>query len=348
MNKKKIRIGIVFLLVAGLIAGSVYRLRRRENAPINALRLYGNVDIRQSRLAFYDIGRIERLLVQEGDAVEPGQLVAEMDSVRYEMAVKEAEGNVNAQKQVLARMLAGSRPQDIKRARERVKAAEAMLQVAQVTYERIKKLVKGKYVPQQQLDDATAKLKTAQSDLKAAEEDLMLAVIGPRKENIAVAEAHLKGYQATLALARQKLADTNLYAPSAGVIQDRIMEPGDMASPTTPVFTMALDRPMWVRAYVPEPSLGKIIPGMKAEITTDSFPGKIYKGWIGYISPTAEFTPKNVETAELRTRLVYQIRVYVCNPDNELRLGMPATVTLRFDASGPDKNPPGSSVCRDD
>ena len=92
MNKKKIRIGIVFLLVAGLIAGSVYRLRRRENAPINALRLYGNVDIRQSRLAFYDIGRIERLLVQEGDAVEPGQLVAEMDSARYEMAVKEAEG----------------------------------------------------------------------------------------------------------------------------------------------------------------------------------------------------------------------------------------------------------------
>ena len=348
MNKKKIRIGIVFLLVAGLIAGSVYRLRRRENPPINALRLYGNVDIRQSRLAFYDIGRIERLLVQEGDVVEPGQLVAEMDSVRYEMAVKEAEGNVNAQKQVLARMLAGSRPQDIKRARERVKAAEAMLQVAQVTYERIKKLVKGKYVPQQQLDDATAKLKTAQSDLKAAEEDLMLAVIGPRKEDIAVVEAHLKGYQATLALARQKLADTNLYAPSAGVIQDRIMEPGDMASPTTPVFTMALDRPMWVRAYVPEPSLGKIIPGMKAEITTDSFPGKIYKGWIGYISPTAEFTPKNVETAELRTRLVYQIRVYVCNPDNELRLGMPATVTLRFDASGPDKNPPGSSVCRDD
>lgn len=105
---------------------------------------------------------------------------------------------------------------------------------------------------------------------------------------------------------------------------------------------------MWVRAYVPEPSLGKIIPGMKAEITTDSFPGKIYKGWIGYISPTAEFTPKNVETPELRTRLVYQIRAYVCNPNNELRLGMPATVTLRFDSSDSDKNPPGSSVCRDD
>jgi HlyD family secretion protein len=348
MNKKKIRIGIVLLLVAGLIVGSRYGLKRRENTSEGLMRLYGNVDIRQSRLAFYDTGRIERLLVQEGDVVEPGQLVAEMDSVRYEMAVKEAEGNVNAQKQVLARMIAGSRPQDIKRAREWVRAAEAVLQVTQVTHERIKKLVKGKYVPQQQLDDATAKLKTAKADLKAAEEVLMLAVIGPRKEDIAAAEARLKGYEATLALAHQKLGDTKLYAPSAGVIQDRIMEPGDMASPTTPVYIMALDKPMWVRTYVPEPSLGKIIPGMKAEITTDSFPGKIYKGWIGYISPTAEFTPKNVETPELRTRLVYQIRAYVCNPDNELRLGMPATVSLRFDPSNPDKNPPGSSVCRDD
>ena len=348
MNKKKIRNGIVLLLVAGLIAGGVYRLRQRENAPEGVMKLYGNVDIRQSRLAFYDIGRIKRLLVREGDVVKPGQLLAEIDSVRYEMSVKEAEGNVNAQKQVLARMVAGSRPQDIETARERVKAAEAVLQVTEVTYERIKKLVEGKYVPQQQLDDVTAKLKTARADLKAAEEGLMLAVIGPRKEDIAAAEARLKGYQATLALARQKLADTKLYAPSAGVIQDRIMEPGDMASPTTPVFTLALVRPLWVRAYVPEPSLGKIIPGMKAQITTDSFSGKIYKGWIGYISPTAEFTPKNVETPDLRTRLVYQIRVYVCNPNNELRLGMPATVTLRLDPSGSDKNPPGSSVCRDD
>ena len=348
MNKKKIRTAMVFLLVAGLIAGGVYQLVRRENLPKGVMRLYGNVDIRQGRLAFYDTGRIKRLLVQEGDSVKPGQLVAEMDPVRYEMAVKEAEGNVDAQKQVLARMLAGSRPQDIKTARERVKAAEAVFQVNEVTYERIKKLVKGKYVPQQQLDDATSKLKTAKADLKAAQEGLMLAVIGPRKEDIAAAEARLKGYQATLALAHQKLADTNLYAPSAGVIQDRIMEPGDMASPATPVFTLALDTPMWVRAYVPEPSLGKIIPGMEAQITTDSFPEKIYKGWIGYISPTAEFTPKNVETPDLRTRLVYQIRAFVCNPNNELRLGMPATVTLRLHPSGSDKNPPGSSVCRDD
>ncbi len=85
---------------------------------------------------------------------------------------------------------------------------------------------------------------------------------------------------------------------------------------------------MWVRAYLPETRLGKVKPGMKASITSDSYPGKTYPGWVGYISPTAEFTPKNVETPELRTRLVYQIRVFACNPQEELRLGMPATVNI--------------------
>ena len=101
-----------------------------------------------------------------------------------------------------------------------------------------------------------------------------------------------------------------------------------MASPGVPAFTMALSNPLWVRAYVPETYLGRLHLGMEASITTDSYPAKLYAGWIGYISPNAEFTPKNVETPELRTRLVYQVRVYVCNPKNELRLGMPATVSI--------------------
>jgi HlyD family secretion protein len=104
-----------------------------------------------------------------------------------------------------------------------------------------------------------------------------------------------------------------------------------MASPQTPVFTVALNDPVWARAYVSETDLGKVFPGMRGEILTDSFPGKSYEGWVGFISPTAEFTPKQVETTELRSKLVYRLRVLVCNPQNELRLGMPVTVTLRLD-----------------
>jgi HlyD family secretion protein len=147
-------------------------------------------------------------------------------------------------------------------------------------------------------------------------------------EDIAQAHAELAARQAELALAQQQLDDATLRAPAAGIVRDRILEPGDMAAPQTPVLTLALTEPLWVRVYVPGPQLGRITPGMSAQVTTDSFPGKVYEGWIGFISPTAEFTPKNVETPELRTRLVYQARVFVCDPQGELRLGMPATVSV--------------------
>src|SRR5208283_82216 len=121
------------------------------------------------------------------------------------------------------------------------------------------------------------------------------------------------------------------YAPTNGVIRNRLLETGDMASPQRPVFTLALDDPVWVRAYVPETDLGKIRTGMKAEVTTDSFPGKRYPAWVGFVSPTAEFTPKSVETPEVRTKLVYEVRAFAPNPQGELRLGMPAVVTVLLD-----------------
>ncbi|MGA9828095.1 MAG: HlyD family efflux transporter periplasmic adaptor subunit, partial [Rhodanobacteraceae bacterium] len=129
-----------------------------------------------------------------------------------------------------------------------------------------------------------------------------------------------------LSLATNALADAVLKAPADGTIRNRILEPGDMASPQQPVYTLALTDRIWVRTYVSETDLGRIHPGMAATVTTDSYPDKVYHGSIGYISPTAEFTPKSIETPEVRTTLVYQVRVYVSDADNQLRLGMPATV----------------------
>jgi HlyD family secretion protein len=168
-------------------------------------------------------------------------------------------------------------------------------------------------------------------------------VLGPRKEDIAAGKAKLQAYEADLALARRELADARLYAPTNGVIRDRILEPGDMASPQKPVFTLALDDPLWVRAYVAETDLGKIRLGMKAEVTTDSYPGKRYDAWIGFISPTAEFTPKSVETAEVRTKLVYQVRAFVRNPEGELRLGMPAVVTIPLNSTPSEAGTPAQT-----
>jgi membrane fusion protein YbhG len=326
--KKKTKIIGVLILVLLACGGTLLVRSLLPKAPANELVLYGNVDIRQVALAFNGNERIADMLVQEGDKVKKGQLLATLDTLRLSHEVAQAEAQVKAQGEVLAALVAGTRPEDIRKSRADVEAADAEKKNAEVVFQRKSMLAKRDLISKQERDDAKAAADYAQAQLKAARETLALAVAGPRREDIAAARETLKAYEASLSVARRNLEYASLYAPSDGVIQTRILEPGDMASPQTPAFTLALTDPVWVRAYIPEPDMGKIRPGMAAQVTTDSYPGKHYRAWIGFISPTAEFTPKSVETREVRTSLVYQVRVYVCNPDNELRMGMPAAVII--------------------
>lgn len=330
---------LVVLVAVGVL---VWQLRQRRRAPSGVVTLYGNVDIRQVQLAFNDSERIDKLFVDEGSSVTKGELVGQLVQQRYADALEQATAKAAAQKQVVNRLLAGSRPEEIARAGADVAAAEANVQAAQANltngemfFHRQETLAKEQYVSQQVRDDAQrsylaeqAALAAAKQVLAARQQALRLAVIGPRKEDIAAAQATLRADRAALALAQKQLNDTKLYAPADAVIQDRILEPGDMAAPQNPVFTLALDNPVWVRAYLPEPQLGKVALGMRAWIESDSSPGVRFSGWIGYISPVSEFTPKNVETTQLRSQLVYRVRVFACNPDHRLRLGMPATVVV--------------------
>jgi len=346
MKKKFPRILIPLLLIAAISASVYFFYLQPEEEPVDRLTLYGNIDIREVQLAFESTGRIERIDVNEGDSVESGALLAELNPVRYRAGVAQAKARVAAQEQVIAELSAGSRPEEIAAARARVDAARANMEDARQAYDRIKELASTQYLSQQKLDTASAALKSARAGLDAAEQALELAVQGPRQERIAAARATLEAYRAALELAEEDLSDTRLYAPEAGIIRNRILEPGDMAFPQKPVLTLALTDPLWVRAYVDEPDLGKIAPGMTARVISDSYPDKIYEGWIGYISPTAEFTPKTVQTEELRSKLVYQVRVFVCNPENQLRLGMPVTVTIPFNQPRSSGNPPGDP-CRE-
>jgi len=325
---KPIRIIILVVLAAGIGAAVWFWQHRERGAAADHLLLFGNVDIRQVQLAFNGNERIASLRVEEGDRVKPGELLGLLDTQRLEAKAASREAQVQAQRQVVARLEAGNRPEEVRKAKADLEAAKADQENAQLTYQRVVKLTTQGVDPDQRKDDARAALDVAKAREHAASEAYNLMVLGPRKEDIAAAKASLQAYEADLALARRELADARLYAPTNGVIQNRLLEPGDMASPQKPVFTLALDNPVWVRAYISERDLGKIRPGMKAEVTTDSFPGKGYPGWIGFISPTAEFTPKTVETAEVRIKLVYEVRVFVPNPQGELRLGMPAEVTV--------------------
>ena len=336
MNRKKIIRPLIIVLAAAIAGGIWWYFGSRGAQESNQLLLYGNIDIREADLAFNNSEHIDKLLVQEGDRVHKGQLLATLHRERMQAEVAAAEARVAARKAVLARLETGSRPEEVRQAQANVAAARAKLVDAQITFERTQNLYKEQAASKQASDDAEAGLNTARADLKVVEEALALAVEGPRVEDIEEARAMLKADEAQLALALEVLKDTELYAPTDGIIRNRILEPGDMATPQTPVFTLALTNPVWVRAYAPETALGKLVPGMSANVSTDSYPGKSYPGWIGFISPTAEFTPKNVETPELRTRLVYQVRIHVCNPQDELRLGMPATVSIPLDQPKPE------------
>ncbi len=329
MNARR-RLVAVIILAAAVIGGGMWWITHRNHAGMgaNTLVLYGNVDIREIQPAFNDSDVISRMLVWEGAVVKKGDLIATIDESRYAARLAQARQQADSLKAALAKLVNGSRPEEIAQAKATMEGLRSIYANNRILYERTVGLLPKGAASTEDRDNAAAQLNASRENLEAAKQAYSLAVKGPRAEDIAAARAAYEAAVAAAGLAEREYADTKLYAPSDGIIEDRILEPGDMASPSTPVYTIALTDPLWVRAYVAEPDLGKLALGMPAAVSTDSFPGRSYRGWVGYIAPTAEFTPKTVETTELRTRLVYQVRVYVCNSGNQLRLGMPATVAV--------------------
>lgn len=324
MRRRLLIVGIVIALAAG---GVGYWLTRGHTAP-EALTVYGNVDLRQVSLAFQDSGRITAVLVEEGDSVTKGEAVARLDTTRLRLQVDEAEAQADAQRAAVQKLENGSRPEDIEQARANLEAAEADALDATRRYERKLELSKTAAVSQQDFDAAKAARDVADAKVAAAKAALNLSLAGSRPEDIAQAKATLRADEAQFKLLQQQLADATLKAPVAGTVRSRLLEPGDMASAQMPVVSIAVTNRKWVRAYLPEPDLAKVHPGMAASITIDGLPDNTFSGSIGFISSVAEFTPKSIETSDLRTSLVYEIRVIVNDPKNRLRLGAPATVTI--------------------
>jgi RND family efflux transporter MFP subunit len=274
------RISIVAALVVALAAASGWAWwhYRAGSAP-HALTLYGNVDLREVDLAFNNNERISEVLVQEGDHVRKGQVLARVDTSRLAPQVDRAAANLDLAK---------------------VNAANDRVQYNRV--QAVWSSTHGRGISRQDVDNAQATLDGALAQVQAN--------------------------AAQLALLRQELADAVLVAPMDATVRSRLLEPGDMASPSKPVLDLAITDPKWVRVYVGEPDLGRLHPGMTATVAVDSFPNRRFAGWVGFISSVAEFTPKTVETTDLRPSLVYEVRVFVKDPGDDLRLGMPATVHI--------------------
>ena len=279
---------VVILLGIAVLAGSVgFVWMQRTDKDDSLLYLYGNVDIREVQLAFRQPGRVSTMLFDEGDAVTPGMSMATLDAQPYCDALASAGATVQVAQAELAKLRSGLQTQEVTQAQEKLKQARAVASVA-----------------------------------SSAKATLSLALEGYRAEDIAAATAHLAAAQAATAL-----ADTELLAPSNGTVIARVREPGSMVASQSTVYTLSLDKPVYVRAYVGEPNLGRIAPGTQVRVKTDSSE-KAYRGQIGCISPRAEFTPKTVETIDLRTDLVYRLRIVIdeADSDSALRQGMPVTI----------------------
>lgn len=292
------------------------------------IELSGTVEAREIDLAFQVGGRIAMLRVDEGDSVQIEQEVATLDAHDFELTLSNAIAQTEAAQAALAALRAGTRIQELRVAEAQLAKAQADLDYIRVEFKRIADLVTKKLAAQDQLDQARQRQNVALAGVEQALQNLALLREGPRREDIDQAAATLRARQATAETARRQLEYTRLQSPVAGMVSVRLAEAGEIVSPGKTVLRIAeLSRP-WVRAYLNEKDLTRVRLGQAAQIRIDGLPDKVFEGRLAFISPTAEFTPKTVETHALRVDMVYRVKVQVDNPDGVLKLGQPADVVL--------------------
>ena len=323
--KKPVALILAVAVLVALIGGGTWWYQSLQN---NGLTLYGNVDIRTVNMSFRVGGRLQSLNVDEGDAIKRGQTLGQLDKVPYENALMQAKANVATAQAQYDLMMAGYRAEEIAQASAAVKQAQAAYDYAQSFLQRQQGLWNSRTVSANDLANARSSRDQAFATLKSAQDKLSQYRAGNRPQEIAQAKANLEQAQAQLAQSTLDLHDTVLTAPSDGTLLTRAVEPGSMLSAGSTVMTLSLTHPVWVRAYVDEKNLNQAQPGREILLYTDGRPDKPYHGKIGFVSPTAEFTPKTVETPDLRTDLVYRLRIIVTDADDSLRQGMPVTLSF--------------------
>lgn len=302
--------------VIALCAATAWKLRTAENAaPAN--RAWGNVETRQTSLAFEASGRIAALHKEEGESVQAGELLGRLDDEALRISRRQAAAELKRLQAQAALAHEGTRQEDIDAARANEAAARAQLEYASATLKRQQDLVPAGAASRQMLDDARRAEHAARESLTAA--------AAQRAAEAAAASLAALDYQ----IHRGAV----LTAPSAGIIRARLAEPGDMASPSRTIYQLSVADPKWIRAYLTERQLGLVKEGTLATVFTDTV-GPV-DGTVAFVSDTAEFTPKTVQTEDLRASLVYEVRITVRDPENRLRLGQPVTVEFAQPRSSP-------------
>lgn len=324
--KKKLLIAAAVLVA--IVAGVLLIKSLRSGSDDNAITVSGNIEVTTVELSFKIPGRVIERLVDEGETVTVGKVVAKLDpsDLIQETASRRAE--VQAAQAVLTELERGYRTEEIAQAAAVLKRIEAEAERIRIDFGRQQQLFRKEVISARDFDASQAAYESSQASVREARERLKLLRSGPRKETIDQARARLRGSEALLALAETRLGYATLSSPVSGLVLSKNIEPGEQVAAGTPVITVGKLDEVWLRAYINEADLGRVKVGQQATVTTDTYPDKKYRGHISFISPEAEFTPKSVQTEKERVKLVYRIKITVPNKEQELKPGMPADAEI--------------------
>lgn len=293
----------------------------------------GTIEATQIDIRSEVAGRILKRAVDQGDRLKPGDLLAAIDHEKLDMELQGAEGVLREADAHLDLLNNGFRKEDVQKAQEALQEAEIVFDNAKREYERVQKLFAHKVAPEDTRDTVETNYKSARKRYERAKQDYQMLQSGYRAEDIAAGQAARDSAGAAVNLVKRRIKDATILSPCTGVISERYIEPGELVSVGSILFSIIDLQDMWIMAYVSEKNLGKVKLGQSAAVSVDSFPGRTFPGKIIFISPEAEFTPKNIQTKEERVKLVYGVKVKLQNSEELLKPGMPADVTIAAEAS---------------
>jgi HlyD family secretion protein len=300
-----------------------------DRESITRIEASGTLEATEADLGFQVPGRIDSIMVQEGDKVELGQRLAVLDRRELTARRDAALAMAAAQRARLAELERGFRPEEIAQAEVSLASAEHRLSDAERDRARTRNLFEGGAVSQQALDTQESATNLARAERDRLQQQVRLLKSGSRPEQIAAQRALLAQAEAALVQTDATLAQAVVMAPFMGSVTRRQRELGEVISAGLPVVSLANLNDRWVRIYVREDEVGRVRIGERAAITVDAFPGKSYTGEVVFISQEAEFTPRNVQTKEERVKLVYRVKVRVVGDSaQDLKAGLPADVRL--------------------
>jgi membrane fusion protein YbhG len=296
----------------------------------NTIAASGDIEATDVVVSSQVTGNVLSIRKDEGQRVNAGDTVIILDHETYDYQLDQAEASAAAAKAQLELLKEGARKEDIQQAEDALKQAQVNLNLAETNKDRMIKLYESNSVTKKQYDDAVAAYNVAASQANASSENLKKLKNYARPEEIKQAEANVNKAIAAVDLLKKSVRDCYVTSPISGFIVNKYVEKGETVTMLSSLFKVSDLNPVKLDIYISEEELGKVKLGQTADVSTDTYPNKVYKGKVIYISPEAEFTPKNIQTKDERTKLVFEVKIQIDNPNFELKPGMPADAVVHL------------------